>query len=243
MARLCAALLVAIGAVAGCASSPPEPEPAAPASTPPLPAPTPIALPPEPPTAVRERQRALDDLGRALDELEPTIGEWPPTVSSENERHEVFARWRAALERARPLDVPGTQDPVVLWLVASTYRQGHNLDVKGADAMAAARFEQCLVLDPDFVECHRGLGRLYLASKPELAPAAEKHLRRAHDLYAPSVHPDLERQIALAMLKQGRTADAVAYLDAYLADQPGDERTRELRGWIAEGKLQRLVVE
>jgi len=235
--------LLALFGVAGCASAPPEPPAHDVAEGALLPDPTPIALPPAPPAAVREHQRAMAELGRALDELEPALGEWPPAVSSEKERHEVFARWRAALDRARRLDVPGTQDPAVLWLVGSTYRQGHNLEVKGAGAMAEARFEQCLVLDPAFAECHRGLGRLYLASKPARAPEAEAHLRRAHDLYAPSIHPDLERKIALAMLMQGRSAEALAYLDAYLAAQPGDERTRELRGWIADGKVKVLTAD
>lgn len=214
------------------------------ASTPPsLPAPTPFDLPPEPPVAVREHQRALAELGRALDALEPAIGDWPPAVSGETERHQVFARWRAVLERARALDVPGDQDPAVLWLVGSTWRQGHNLEVKGAAEMAIARFEQCLAVDPAFVECHRGLGRLYLASTPEHAPAAEDHLRRARELYAPSVHPDLERQIAVALVVQGRTAEALAHLDGYLAEQPGDGRARELRGWIADGKLRLMMAE
>lgn len=220
-----------------CATSSPDPDAVPPSASTPLPAPTPIAVPPEPPMAVREHQRAMAELGRALDELEPVIGDWPPAVSDETDRHHVFAKWRAALERAQALDRPGAQDPAVLWLVASTWRQGHNLEVKGAAEMARSRFEQCIAVDPAFVECHRGLGRLLLASKPEHAAEAEQHLRHARELYAPSVHPDLERQIALALVMQGKTDEALAHLDGYLVEQPGDVRTRELRGWIADGKL------
>ncbi|HVP27532.1 MAG TPA: hypothetical protein VMW35_00050 [Myxococcota bacterium] len=241
MRRTSLAWLTAL-ALAACASPEPPAAPAPPAEAPALPEPTPIAKGPEVPMAVRERQRALSELSHVLDELEPKIGRWPPRITSASEAHELFARWRNAFEKAQALDVPGGQDPVTLWLVGSVYRQGHNLDVKGTAELAAARFESCLALDPTFVQCHLGLGRLYLASKPEQAVLAEQHLRKARELYAPSVHPDLEQDITLALLLQGRTDDALAHIDAYLAEQPGDAHMRDLRNHIAQGHVKLIEI-
>jgi hypothetical protein len=98
----------------------------------------------------------FESVERDVATLQLTIGRYPPHFESEEQRDEIYARWSAALTEARSLDTSGDRLEVKLYLLSELYRQGHNLDVRGAAPEALATVERCIALFPRSPFCQWG---------------------------------------------------------------------------------------
>lgn len=188
-------------------------------------------------------QEKLATLDTEIAVLDQKLGAYPPRIDSDAEREETMKQWSAAVNRATALSNAYPDNAEVLLRAGNLFRQGHNLHIEGAAVLADRSFQKCLALQPNHVECHYSLARLYIASDPRFAPSAETHLLAAKNLIAPHVRPEIEQGLAFAYFAQGKNVEALHQLDLYIQLRPDDEEAKLLRDAIASGKAELRAVQ
>ena len=138
-------------------------------------------------------------------------------------------RYTEALQQFQTAQATDPSNPDAYYNLASTY---HKLGVAQKDAQlieqAESLYNQCLDLQPNHVDCHRGLAVLLAeSSRPDSAMRLLKNWA--------STNPQMaDPRIELARLHQefGQVKVAEQYLDEALALNPND-----FRAWTARGQL------
>ncbi len=140
-------------------------------------------------------------------------------------------RYSEALQQFQTAQSSDPSNSDTYYNLASTY---HKLGVGQKDAkmieQAESLYNQCLDLQPNHVDCHRGLAVLLAESgKPDSAMALLKNWAAAN----PGMS---DARIELARLYQeyGQTKTAEQYLDEALAMNPNDHRAWTARGQMRE---------
>lgn len=175
--------------------------------------------------------------GRAND-LHRYIGSYPPRIENERQREEVYGQWTEALRQAWQIENQMPQDEGTLALLADLYRQGHNLDVSGADRKAIEALDRCLARYADSVRCHLTASYFYLSINPQYAPKGEASLMRLRELMKTHENPDIERSLVFAYLVQQKMDLALKQVDHYLTLAPDDEHMRKVREAIARKAIE-----
>lgn len=138
-------------------------------------------------------------------------------------------RYSEALQQFQTAQTSDPSNPDAYYNLASTY---HKLGVNQKDAklieQAESLYNQCLDLQPNHVDCHRGLAVLLAESgRPDRAMALLTNWS--------SSNPQLsDPKIELSRMNQelGRTKVAEQLLDEALALNPND-----FRAWAARGQM------
>lgn len=140
-------------------------------------------------------------------------------------------RYSEALQQFQTAQVSDPSNPDTYYNLASTY---HKLGVAQKDAklieQAESLYNQCLDLQPNHVDCHRGLAVLLAeSSRPDRAMALLKNWATKNPQLA-------DARIELSRLHQefGQTKVAEQYLDEALAINPNDHRAWTARGQMRE---------
>lgn len=140
-------------------------------------------------------------------------------------------RYSEALQQFQTAQVSDPSNPDTYYNLASTY---HKLGVGQKDAkmieQAEALYNQCLDLQNNHVDCHRGLAVLLAESgRPDSAMTFLKNWATAN----PGMS---DARVELARLSQeyGQTKQAEQYLDEALALNPNDHRAWTARGQMRE---------
>lgn len=140
-------------------------------------------------------------------------------------------RYAEALQQFQTAQISDPSNPDTYYNLASTY---HKLGVSQKDAkmieQSEALYNQCLDLQPNHVDCHRGLAVLLAESgRPDSALTLLKNWAAAN----PGMS---DARIELARLYQeyGQTKMAEQYLDEALALNPSDHRAWTARGQMRE---------
>lgn len=140
-------------------------------------------------------------------------------------------RYAEALQQFQTAQTSDPSNPDSYYNLAATY---HRLGVGQKDAkmieQAESLYNQCLDLQPNHVDCHRGLAVLLAeAGRPESAVTLLKNWVAAN----PGMS---DARIELARLYQefGQTKTAEQYLDEALALNPSDHRAWTARGQMRE---------
>ncbi len=140
-------------------------------------------------------------------------------------------RYAEALQQFQTAQVSDPSNPDTYYNLASTY---HKLGVAQKDAkmieQAESLYNQCLDLQGNHVDCHRGLAVLLAESgRPDSAMTLLKNWATANPGMA-------DARIELARLYQefGQTKTAEQYLDEALALNPNDHRAWTARGQMRE---------
>ncbi len=140
-------------------------------------------------------------------------------------------RYSEALQQFQTAQSSDPSNSDTYYNLASTY---HKLGVGQKDAkmieQAESLYNQCLDLQPNHVDCHRGLAVLLAESgRPDSAMALLKNWATAN----PGMS---DARIELARLYQeyGQTKTAEQYLDEALALNPNDHRAWTARGQMRE---------
>jgi len=178
----------------------------------------------------------LGALANRISDLNRYIGSYPPRIADDRQRHEVYGQWSEALRQAWQFEDRMPQEESTLAVLADIYRQGHNLDVAGADRKAIDTLDKCLARFADSARCHMTAAYFYLSTNPGYASKGEASLLRLRELLKTHSNPEVERGLVFAYLYQQKTASALAQLDHYLALVPGDAQMRKLREGIANGR-------
>lgn len=138
-------------------------------------------------------------------------------------------RYAEALQQFQLAQASSPSNPDAYYNLASTY---HKLGITQKDAklieQSESLYNQCLDLQPNHVDCHRGLAVLLAESS---RPDAAMRLLKNWSAKNPSM---TEPRIELARLHQefGQTKVAEQYLDEALAMNPNDSRV-----WAHKGQL------
>jgi tetratricopeptide (TPR) repeat protein len=140
-------------------------------------------------------------------------------------------RYSEALQQFQTAQVSDPSNPDTYYNLASTY---HKLGVTQKDAklieQAESLYNQCLDLQPNHVDCHRGLAVLLAESgRPDRGMALLKNWATTNPQLA-------DARIELSRLHQefGQTKVAEQYLDEALAINPSDHRAWTARGQMRE---------
>ena len=140
-------------------------------------------------------------------------------------------RYPEALQQFQTAQRSDPSDPDTYYNLATTY---HKLGVAQKDAQlieqSESLYNQCLDLQPNHVDCHRGLAVLLAESgRPDSAMGLLKNWATAN----PGMS---DPRIELASLYQeyGQTKTAEQYLDEALALNPNDSRAWTARGQMRE---------
>jgi tetratricopeptide (TPR) repeat protein len=140
-------------------------------------------------------------------------------------------RYSEALQQFQTAQRTDPSNPDGYYNLASTY---HKLGVTQKDAQvieqAESLYNQCLDLQPNHVDCHRGLAVLLAESgRPDSAMKLLKNWATANPQMS-------DPRIELARLHQefGQTKVAEQYLDEALALNPNDHRAWTARGQMRE---------
>jgi tetratricopeptide (TPR) repeat protein len=138
-------------------------------------------------------------------------------------------RYTEALQQFQTAQTSDPTNPDTFYNLASTY---HKLGVAQKDAklieQAESLYNQCLDLQPNHVDCHRGLAVLLAESgRPDRAMALLRNWATTNPQMA-------DPRIELSRLNQefGQTKLAEQYLDEALALNPND-----YRAWTARGQM------
>lgn len=140
-------------------------------------------------------------------------------------------RYNEALQQFQTAQVSDPSNPDSYYNLGSTY---HKLGIAKKDneliTQAESLYHQCLDLQPNHVDCHRGLAVLLAeSSRPELAMKLLKNWAAKNPQLA-------DPRIELSRLHQefGQTKVAEQYLDEALALNPNDHRAWTARGQMRE---------
>ena len=140
-------------------------------------------------------------------------------------------RYSEALQQFQTAQVSDPSNPDTYYNLASTF---HKLGVTQKDAklieQAESLYNQCLDLQPNHIDCHRGLAVLLAESnRPDRAMALLKNWAAKNPQLA-------DARIELSRLHQefGQTKVAEQYLDEALALNPNDHRAWTARGQMRE---------
>jgi tetratricopeptide (TPR) repeat protein len=141
------------------------------------------------------------------------------------------ARYAEALQQFQTAQVSDPSNPDTYYNLGSTY---HKLGITKKDneliTQAESLYNQCLDLQPNHVDCHRGLAVLLAESaRPELAMKLLKNWAAKNPQLA-------DARIELSRLHQefGQAKVAEQYLDEALAINPNDHRAWTARGQMRE---------
>lgn len=140
-------------------------------------------------------------------------------------------RYAEALQQFQVAQRTDPSNPDAYYNLASTY---HKMGIAQKDANMISQSEslygQCLDLQPNHVDCHRGLAVLLAeSSRPDAAMRLLKNWAERNPAMA-------DPRIELARLHQefGQTKVAEQYLDEALAMNPNDHRAWSARGQMRE---------
>ena len=140
-------------------------------------------------------------------------------------------RYAEAMQQFQVAQRTDPSNPDAYYNLASTY---HKMGIAQKDAkmieQSESLYNQCLDLQPNHVDCHRGLAVLLAeSSRPDSAMKLLKNWAAANPNMA-------DPRIELARLYQefGQTKVAEQYLDEALAMNPNDHRAWSARGQMRE---------
>lgn len=188
---------------------------------------------PMPTRAEPVKAGSMAELRGRVSDLNRYIGSYPPRIESERQREEVYGQWTEAMRQAWLIENQMPQDEATLALLADLYRQGHNLDVTGADRKAFETLDKCLTRYADSTKCHLAASYFYLSINPQYAPKGEASLLRLRELMKTQSNPEIERGMVFAYLYQQKLDLALKQLDHYLSLAPDDEQMRKVREALA----------
>lgn len=209
----------------------PDAEPAEPDS---------VGMKPAPQSTPAAPQRDVRQLKQEIAWLNAYIGAYPPRYPQQGGKRLVQERWIGAVNDARAhLAVQGDTEEV-LFLLAELYRQGHNMDVKNAGALAERTIEACVGKYPQSVPCHFSSSFFYLSVDPKYADRAERSLTTLRKLLAPRIDHSVERGLVFLYVYKKQPAQAIKQINYYLKKFPNSkdkEKMVKLRAAIKKGGI------
>ena len=170
------------------------------------------------------------EASKRMTRLAAAIGHYPPTYEDEADRESIYAAWSALLLCAEAL--PGDRHAEDRHaLLAELYRQGHNLDVRGAAGKAASNLQECLFEFPDSVACNLTASYFYLSVEPtpEHLAIAEHSLSVLREQALPGYSDDAEAGFVFLFLYRRDAAGARAQIARYLELFPNGARAGDFR--------------
>jgi len=170
------------------------------------------------------------EAGEKMTRLTAAIGHYPPTYKDEADRESIYAEWSALLLCAEALPA-GRHAEDRFALLAELYRQGHNLDVRGAGERAASNLQECLVEFPDSVTCNLTASYFYLSVEPtpEHIAIAERSLTVLREQALPGYSDDAEAGFVFLFLYRRDEEGARAQIARYLELFPNGARAGDFR--------------
>ena len=158
---------------------------------------------------------------------------YPPDFASEEEKTRAVydAGWLAVM-----IDMTVESEdtkPQYLLRAGVFYSVCHNLDIEGATQKAIGAFERLLEKEPEHAQGHYHYG-VFLAGTATMTKRSLPHLEKALKLGVGSA----DYSLGLAHLLLGNNAEALRYLQAFLARHPDNAATKTMVEAIAAGRVE-----
>jgi len=163
-------------------------------------------------------------------DLQPIIGRYPPRLRDEAHRQDVYEAWIDVVASAEGLGSEAPEE-ARLYLLAELYRQGHNLDVRGAAELADSNLGRCLDLFPRSRPCNLSASFFYLSIIPtaETLSKAERSLMALRREASPGFDEEAEAGFIFLYL-QSRDVDRTrGQIERYLRLFPSSGRADDFR--------------
>lgn len=182
----------------------------------------------------------IEILADRMQKLEPVIGEYPPAIKGDSEKKAVKKEYEAIKAELDALLELTTYDNGVylLYLRATLQAMGHNFDYPHSPEGATEDFQAVLEEEPHHVHALLALGRLWVNSKPELAPDAENLFLAAQCVLGRVPLEEAQRGLFFAMYYQGRMAESQRQANYLAATWPNEPMYKEMAD-ITRGVIER----
>ena len=188
----------------------------------------------------KQPSRSLEEVEENVRKLNTSIGGYPPRFNSAGHRVQVYVEWSGLLEDALAhQEMEGNSEPV-LYVLSELYRQGHNLDVRGAADKASSSISTCLKKYPSSVHCHFSSAYFYLSVDPKYVNNAEISLSFLRDHFSPKVNYDVERNYVILYIFKRDANAAMRQIDYFVQqfpNSPDKEHFLKMRLGLEDGNI------
>lgn len=167
-------------------------------------------------------------LEKSVLELNRYVGSWPLHLKDDAERKRVTEQWSTNLLQAEKLHDEEGDTERSLILLAETYRQGHNLDIKGMAQNAHHTIGTCLAKYPQSRGCNLAASYFYLSINPARTERAAAALNTLRELAGDKPDPEVENGFIFLYVFEGNKDAAIAQIDRYIQLFPGSPQVSHL---------------
>lgn len=168
-----------------------------------------------------------------LQEIEPNFTGSPIFLNADENFKETNKRklLEAIDHLEKGLEVnPGNANG--LYLLGKAHSFAHDLDIPNAWQKSTEALEKCIDLDPVNIQAHFYLAKNYMDAQ---------RFEDAYQLYrtAYTIDPNSEAQkfMAISLMYQRKTVEAVAAMKSYVAAHPGDQDAQKMLQALEEGRF------
>ena len=176
-------------------------------------------------------------LDKMASSFNPKIGSYPPQFKDAKDREVTYGEWARVLVAARQLKENAGDSESMACLLATLYRQGHNMDVTQCGTLAGVTVEDALKKYPDSIPVNFQASYFYLQINPKFAIEGEKVLLRLRRLLNTDQNSEVEKGLFFAYLNEGRNEDAEKQLVHCLILSSNDPMLRQFREGFKKGNV------
>ncbi len=184
-------------------------------------------------TPAKAPQKALRSADNWLARLDKTA-EYPLQVKDHGEVEQLKAIWQQAIQELEQLRSNYPEDPQIIRRLGVLYRRGFTLEMPGAWARAEAYLLKAAALAPNAADAFISLGILYGDSGEGFEKQAEMQFRSALKLANRKQRPHILWGLSVALMKQGKKAEALKTVDRLLRLNPKDSKALKLKEEIVQ---------
>jgi hypothetical protein len=149
-----------------------------------------------------------DSLESKVQSFEPYIGGFPPNFQNDAQKSQITAeyeRTKSELDDALKINPNSAK---LLFLRGTLQSMGHNMDIPNSWQGSTDDFRKILDKNPNNINALMGLASLWVNSRPELAPNAEKLFKAAQCIQGKEPIEPAQRGIFFAYYYQGKMNEA-----------------------------------
>lgn len=190
--------------------------------------------------------RNVESLAKEIDQLNYKIGGYPPVFTSEMDREGVYLLWSNLLADALVYQKESQSSEMSLSLLAQLYRQGHNMDVRGAAESANLTIMNCLDIYPKSVPCHFESSYFYLQVSPMNTKMASRSLKYLRKHFKKKLNEEVESGFVFLYLQTGKYRKATKQINYFFKQFPDSNRVemfKQIKKGIEEKKVKTVHTE
>jgi len=184
---------------------------------------------------------SFQEIEATADRFNDKLGGYPPRFSNPDERITTYAEWIPVVLAAERLKEPEGFSERMATLLATLYRQGHNMEVADCGNRAHATITAGLEKYPQSIPINFQASYFYTQIDPKFAPEGERASLRLRRLLRTDKNFEVERNLLVAYLFQDKIKEAKKQVDRCLKIRPDDVGLLRIKGALQRGKIERRI--